>query len=431
MKYLYLLNNYKSEINNIKSCLYDELKTAFEVIGEKFDQWQELEEHFKNILHFKKTEESCKELLNKCNSYFELLKDKNRTALIADKKREDRFEKIREHQEQIKDCVEKIVKKEVKFKDSLKDGRAEQLTTLKDKYEEEVKAISEKLTEVFQESYEIVRWSFGRNKQKDIQKKFDMISKFINIDEAFTGLEDRCCEYNRRLEDTGKNKLQLQNNKNKISEYLGEIEQVIESFRQEIDYELDDIRSDIEECPEGKQEGSNIFSYLFQYLVKDLFEWIFIGKLKRADTLECTSDRSQIKDAVFKVEGGYTSDEDFGYPFQYLYLECKNYGEGKLTNKDLFQLFGYTLFLTDVGTFQNIPLCLLISRKNPDTNELIWSLRWDIFEKAGKRLILFLDDNDLSQMVENKCKNDNPAMVIKAKIKELQEYVMKSPRKFR
>ena len=101
-----------------------------------------------------------------------------------------------------------------------------------------------------------------------------------------------------------------------------------------------------------------------------------------------------------------------------------NYKRQKVKSEDLFQLFGYTLFAANTGIFQHIPLCLLISRRNPDTNDLVWGQRWRIYDKFD-RLILFLDDKDLVEMVRNKLESDNPGEVIKSKIKEIRDEIAK------
>lgn len=198
------------------------------------------------------------------------------------------------------------------------------------------------------------------------------------------------------------------------------LEDTVSHLLTNIHTKLSNIMISIENCPGGREKAR-----YFQTEVCDLFEWLFIDELKRRDKLKRTPDGSQIKDAVFEIEEGCTPEKDFGYQFQYLYLECKNYKKQKVKSKDLFQLFGYTLFAVNAGIFRNIPLCLLISRRNPGANDVVWAQRWRIYDKFEKRLILFLDDKDLSKMVRNKIENDNPGKVIRDKIKKIQEYMVK------
>ena len=199
------------------------------------------------------------------------------------------------------------------------------------------------------------------------------------------------------------------------------LEDVVNDLLRDIHTKLKNIIMSIKSYPKGRGKAAD-----FQRTVCDLFEWLFIDELRRRKDLKRTSDGSQIKDGVFGIEERYNPEKDFGYQFQFLFLECKNYTP-EPKSKDLLQLFGYTILLTvDTNTIKNIPLCFLISRKNPNTDDLIWKLRWRIYREF-KRLIIFLDDEDLSEMVENKCNNDNPGEVIKDKVKEIQDYSITHP----
>ncbi len=257
----------------------------------------------------------------------------------------------------------------------------------------------------------------GGTIETDFRESVEKLLGFDELDHKLLHLDSTWLKYSRLFGTCAHEKGK------KINPPLREAYEYVAALKEEVRYlqnsiygNLKDIMTAIENCPRGRQEAVD-----FQKAVCSLFQWLFIDKLRRRDDLKRIPDGSQIKDGVFEVEEWYTTKEEFGYSLQYLYLECKNYKKQKVKSKDLFQLFGYTLFAANTGIFQHIPLCLLISRRNPDTNDLVWGQRWRIYDKFQKRLILFLDDKDLSKMVRNKLKSDNPGEVIKGKIKEIRD----------
>lgn len=299
------------------------------------------------------------------------------------------------------------------FQDSLDEVREEYERRISEKKEDLLSII----THYCQESIDFE----GGTIETDFRESVEKLLRFDALDCKLRQLDSIWFRHSRYFATSAHQKGK------KINPPLKEGRKHIEGLKKEVHYlqnfihgKLKNIMTAIENCSRGRKRSVD-----FQKAVCNLFEWLFIDKLKRRDKLKRTPDGSQIKDGVFEIEEGCTPEKDFGCQFQYLYLECKNYKKQKVKSKDLFQLFGYTLFAANTGIFQNIPICLLISRRNPDTNDLVWGQRWRIYDKFEKRLILFLDDKDLSKMVKNKLESDNPGEVIKGKIKGIREDIAK------
>lgn len=141
--------------------------------------------------------------------------------------------------------------------------------------------------------------------------------------------------------------------------------------------------------------------------------------------LKKIEDGSQRRDGGYKVLEGFNTKERCGFPFKQLLIECKNY---KKTNwRDLMQSFGYTLYYQE-SIISAIPLSLLISRENPDTESTTWKLRRLIFSRRiehEERLILFMDVSDFGKMLEYKEKGGDPAGLLKDKVEELSNWNIK------
>lgn len=304
---------------------------------------------------------------------------------------------------------------------SREEESATQLGLLREKYAEEISNGKQELLSFVTQCCQKLG-DYGEEAKKiDFDDAVEELLRLDNIGSKLRRLEHTWSEHQRDLGNLayqqGRN-LSLEEGRNCVQG----LKNVVDSALADIHVRLSYIMRSIENCPEGREKALN-----FQRSVCILFEWLFVDKLTRRHGLERTFDGSQVKDGVFEVEEGYDPEAEFGCPFQYLYLECKNYGEPrKVKSRDLFQLFGYTLFATNTGIFTNIPLCLLVSRRNPNTNDLVWNQRWRIYERFDNRLILFLDEADLSRMVEYKLENDNPGKVIKDKIKEIQEDIARN-----
>lgn len=295
------------------------------------------------------------------------------------------------------------------------------LTKFRDEYIEEISKRKQRLLSVISNYCQELHDRGEKTRKTSFDKLVEELLRFDdNLDSRLHQLKSIWLQHSKDFRDSAYQegiKLSLEGG-HKCIEGL---EDVVNDLLRDIHTKLKNIIMSIKGYPRGRGKAAD-----FQRTVCDLFEWLFIDKLRRRNDLKRTSDGSQIKDGVLGIEEWYNPKKDFGYQFQFLFLECKNYTQ-EPKSKDLLQLFGYTILLTvDTDTIKNIPLCFLISRRNPNTDDLIWKLRWRIYRQF-KRLIIFLDDEDLSEMVENKCNNDNPGKVIKNKIKEIQDYSITHP----
>lgn len=171
-------------------------------------------------------------------------------------------------------------------------------------------------------------------------------------------------------------------------------------------------------CLFGEQENRTKNALLFQKKVLELIDWLFVNEMERMDLSEI-EDGSQKRDGGYKVLDEFDTKKRCGFSFKHLFIECKNYK--KPSYRDLMQVFSYTLCYQESKIF-TMPLSLLITRENPDTNSTTWKLRKVIFNRRiekEERLILFIDKDDLKEMVKCKADGGDPASVLKNKIEKL------------
>jgi len=152
----------------------------------------------------------------------------------------------------------------------------------------------------------------------------------------------------------------------------------------------------------------------FQSVVLELLAWLFIDELEIYPKNELEQIDLKI-DGAYKVANLFNPLERIGYEFKNLLIECKNYKEPNY--KDMMQLFTYGLLLA-YKKHISMPLGMIISRKNPDTNDTIWEVRGTLRQKWPDLEVVFLDVDDLSEMVNRIKKNLDPAYIMKKKIRE-------------
>lgn len=209
-----------------------------------------------------------------------------------------------------------------------------------------------------------------------------------------------------------------------FSDKIDEIITCARNYSVKIKESLDYWFSRIEACSFGEEENCVKNAIEFQYCVLNLFDWLFPDELERID-LKDIQDGTLRRDGGYKTLPEFTAQERCGFPFKQGFIECKNYK--KPSYKDLMQVFAYTLSCQESKVFQ-IPLSILISRENPSVDSLTWKMRGIIFNRRIEeetRLILFIDQKDLGEMVKYRKEDGDPALVIKGKIEELANWNIK------
>ncbi len=169
----------------------------------------------------------------------------------------------------------------------------------------------------------------------------------------------------------------------------------------------------IEECGFGKKQNWAENGRMFEREVMNLIDWLFIDELKK------------IGDLKLKVDGAYEVTNDFntlqrcGKTFSHLFIECKN--KERPNGHDVMQLYAYTLDCMERALFK-IPICILISRKNPSTASIASNLRSAVLNRRiadEERLLLVLQVSELKEMLDLKKDGRDPASLFKKQILEL------------
>lgn len=200
---------------------------------------------------------------------------------------------------------------------------------------------------------------------------------------------------------------------------LDELIQFLTDTNKAIIGEIKQKCNNISNCPYGQAENSTKNGLDFEKNVIELFAWLFIDEI-RLLTEEDIKQEQLIRDGIFEVLDNF----DFNkrgiekIRFGHVLIECKNYR--KPSYDDLMQLYAYTL-LSKVYPLVNKPLCLMVSRENPNQDSIAIRMRDKLFEKNGDKclLVLFLSCNDLNMMVEIRAKSGDPFLVIKEHIKRM------------
>lgn len=277
---------------------------------------------------------------------------------------------------------------------------------------------------IFQECYRSIGIGYEHSYGffLNIGKKIESMENFYNIKAKSEELEKaraNCLLEYCQLSSRNPNYNQKSD---KWNFFANKVQEIINLNELAVSMLLDKARTAYEiiiTCPYGKQKNKNINASLFEKKVSEFFDWLFISELIRADLTEIETPQLR-RDSVYSVHDDFDTLKRCGFRFKELLIECKNFAQPKYPS--LMQVFVYTLSCQD-SEISKVPLSLLISRKNPDKESTIWRIRRAIFNKPMEketRLILFLDDNDLGKMLENKQKGIDPALVLKEKIAELE-----------
>jgi len=294
-----------------------------------------------------------------------------------------------------------------------------------DEYQSDMKKLCLETRGIFKECYKYI----GRDNYEDfftkMEEKINALSTLSSIDRKINEVKEERGKCSRHYEQLAHEKDGSQREKFKDFEY--KIQDIIGVAKQ---YASDSLRlardryEKIRHCHFGEEENRTKNALLFQENVLELIDWLFINELERID-LRDIEDGSQKRDGGYKVLDGFNTEERCGFPFKHLFVECKNYM--KPNWRDLMQTFAYTLCCQESKIYA-IPLSLLISRENPDAENTTWKLRRLIFGRRierEERLILFMDVEDLGNMLEYKEKGGDPAGLLKDKVEEFSNWNIK------
>jgi len=212
-------------------------------------------------------------------------------------------------------------------------------------------------------------------------------------------------------EDEGKNKISFFDKM--IANSIYEVMRFYEKYRKKVYQRSLNCLNKIKETPFSRR--AKIQSHLnFQSIVLELLAWLFIDELQIYPKNELEQIGLKI-DGAYKVANLFNPMERIGYEFKNLLIECKNYKEPNY--RDMMQLFTYGLLLAYKKRI-SMPLGMIISRKNPDTDDTVWEVRGALRQKWPDFEVVFLDIDDLSEMVNKIKRNLDPAYIIKQKIRE-------------
>ena len=293
-----------------------------------------------------------------------------------------------------------------------------------DDYQDELNILHEEAKSIFMECYNDIDEDYPEDDFTIIEETIKAIRTLSSIDKKIREIKKargKCRKYFKELID-GRNA----DMREKFRGFEYKIEEIISTAKRYAKSSSKEAKSNyqnIKRCPFGEQENRTKNALLFQEKVLELIDWLFVNEMERMDLSEI-EDGSQKRDGGYRVLDDFDTKKRCGFPFKHLFVECKNYK--KPSYRDLMQVFSYTLLCQESKIFA-MPLSLLITRENPDANSTTWKLRRVIFNRRiekEERLILFLDEKDLEEMVQCKAKGD-PASVLKEKIEDLGNWNIK------
>lgn len=150
----------------------------------------------------------------------------------------------------------------------------------------------------------------------------------------------------------------------------------------------------------------------YQRVVKDIFEYLFNPPLSKAYYESSDEQKINRRDIVFpnySVNGlwKFLSEK---YLADFIVIDTKNY-KNQVQKKDVLQISNY---LKEFGTGL---FGIIVSRKVPHNNaKATQREQWMVY----KKMIIFLDDEDIIQMLTMKEKSGNPEDVIRQKIEDFR-----------
>lgn len=157
----------------------------------------------------------------------------------------------------------------------------------------------------------------------------------------------------------------------------------------------------------GKKDWS-----IFQKLCVNIFEYLFTPPLEKPLYELSDETRTNRRDIIFPnyADAGFWKFMMDKYNADFLVIDAKNYS-ANVEKKEVLQMSNY-LKSFGTGLFG-----IIVCRKNPKSNAIITQREhWMAYHK----LIIFINDNDIIQMLTLKEKSNSPEDVIRQKIEEFR-----------
>lgn len=156
---------------------------------------------------------------------------------------------------------------------------------------------------------------------------------------------------------------------------------------------------ELESCPRGRRHAKR-----FESICVEILEYLFVPPLQKVIPQSRRSDGHEIRDAILPNKAyGYLWDAlRREFDVKHIVVEFKNYSK-PIGKAEVSQLREY-LTRKSIGRFG-----LVISRLEPSESALI--SRMDAYNQQNC-LILFLNDNDLREMIEIRRLGKDPSIVI-------------------
>lgn len=157
----------------------------------------------------------------------------------------------------------------------------------------------------------------------------------------------------------------------------------------------------------GKKDWS-----LFQKLCVNIFEYLFTPPLEKPLYELSDESRTNRRDIIFPnyVDVGFWKFMRDKYNADFVVIDAKNYS-ANVEKKEVLQMSNY-LKSFGTGLFG-----IIVCRNNPKSNATITQREhWMAYHK----LIIFINDNDIIQMLTLKEKSNSPEDVIRQKIEEFR-----------
>ncbi len=305
-----------------------------------------------------------------------------------------------------------------------KDDPASEIAEFVKSYEEVLASLCRDANEIFIECFSRT----GRNNPDDY---FITIGEHMKVLMSFADVKVNISKLRQAKTSLVVDFCSLMHGKDVCQKKLTKFETKVDQFINKIHYyqsrqigKVENIYDNIKECRHGEQENNTRNALSFQNEVLCFIDWLFMAELKRMDLREI-EDGSQRRDGGYEVVEGFDTEGRCGFQFHNIFIECKNYK--KPSYHDLMQLFSYTLHCVESKVF-SVPLSILISRENPVDDSATAKFRRLIFNRRidrEERLVLFLDDKDLGEMLKLKKNGGDPAHHLKDKVKAFGRRTMK------
>jgi hypothetical protein len=158
----------------------------------------------------------------------------------------------------------------------------------------------------------------------------------------------------------------------------------------------------LEKCPPGEETWKE-----YQDLIEGIFAYLFVPPLGKPERQSRAEDGLEIRDLVFpnQIAEGFWEYIRTEYRGSYVVVEAKNKSSSK--KDDVIQLCDY-LNPKQLGLFG-----ILCSR---GIDESANDQRRKAYSTAPHKMIVLLNDNDISEMIHKKSRKETPEDVLRDRL---------------